>query len=867
MNKLKRLTCICIFIMLIFAISLIATSCSSNKSDPNGDASQTNNQTAGIDESDIVKVTADGFIFKAQSDGITVTKANQGLLEVIIKEAYSGFTPNEMFVTDSFVIVLGEKRVSVSGTSAFMTKSEVKIYDVTKLKSGEAGATLRTSEFYGSFYTARLFENQMYVTFQIKYNNFFGDTGVNYFYDTVEGIKQFETNSSLATTQTLYNGFILLKLNLDDVTTSLLTAKFFMGDVISDVYCSPYAIYIISWNGQRGGNLGRRGCGYSPVLASEYISRYLIGYGPTKITKVSLDDLNVEEELLFGGNILNRYSLYDNGLVLYIASNYWGYNAVFSFDRELQLVSKSDDFARGENIFSVRFDSEICYVVTFRQTDPLYKIDISDPTNLTILGELKIDGYSTHLQTFGDDYLMGLGYETGWRANPIGVKLVLFGVTDNDPVEITSILFNNAYGNNSKSEATTNPKAILCEPDNNIFAFPVEYIAQSGIYQGAIIFGVVNGELEELAFLSNYDTGVAKLASVMNITRITRIGNYLYTISDGFIASYSLTDFSQIDFADTRIEEYGQEVIIDETDDNYLSDSGTENNPYVITTKQQLLNFASQPAPHSYTIDKYFALGANINLGGIDWAYGTFSGNFDGNNFSISNFKITGANTGFFNTNEGVIKNLGLNDFYLDAQHQYNQAGGLVGFNKGTIINCYSTGNIIFKGGGAGGLVGLNFGSIINCYATGNVSTTSWNSSNYHSGGLVGINGNSTIINSFATGNVSVAGTRAVASAGGLVGYTYFDAVITNCFATGNVNAININNVGGLAGYNSATITNCYRYEGQQIIGAAAAKTFGDICNIDNLNDRLFYIDTLEWDINVWNFDELDFAEMKMPVL
>lgn len=898
MKKSKRIICICISIMLIFAISLIATACNANNQEkpnmdsppnPNEDASQTNNQTAGVDESDIVKVTVDGYIFKAQTDGITVTKANQGGLEVIVKEAYPGFKPCEMFVTDSLVIVLGDKKVAIKGTSAFMTKSEVNIYDVEKLKSGVAGATLRTSEFFGSFYTARLFENQLYVTFQVKYNDFFGDTGVDYFYDKYEAIKQFETNSSLAKTQTLYNGFILLKLDLDEVTTSLLTAKFFMGDVISDVYCSPYAIYIISWDGgsasgsqnQSGSgdinwprnNTNRyyRGCGYAPIYSPSYAYdpvQQLIGYGPTKITKISLDDLSVQEELLFGGNVLNRYSLYDNGLVLFIASNYWGKNAVFSFDRKLKFVAKSNDFAHGEDIYSVRFDTENCYVVTFRQTDPLFKINISNPANMIILGELKIDGYSTHLQTFGDDYLMGLGYETNWGATPVGVKLVLFGVTENDPEEITSILFNHAYGEDSKSEATTNPKAILCEPGNNIFAFPVEYKAYNGgIFQGAIIFGVVNGKLEELAFLSNYDIGVSRLSSSMIITRITRIGSYLYTISDGFIASYSMNDFSQIDFADTRIEEYGQEIA-GETDDNYYSGRGTENNPYVITTKQQLLYFANKAAPYDYTQNRYFALGADIDLGGIEWAYAaTFTGTFDGNNFSISNFKMTGYSRGFFGSNQGTIKNLGLDNFYLDAQGEYNRAGGLVGSNMGVIINCYSTGNIKFKGAGAGGLVGTNAsGTIINCYATGNVTTESWTSATYHTGGLVGMNGDSVITNSYATGNVSVTGNSRVSSAGGLVGYTYNDAVITDCFATGNVNANNINNVGGLAGYNNAAITNCYRYEGQEIIGAAEANTIGDICDIDDLNDRLFYINTLEWDINVWNFDELDFAEMKTPV-
>ena len=222
-----------------------------------------------------------------------------------------------------------------------------------------------------------------------------------------------------------------------------------------------------------------------------------------------------------------------------------------------------------------------------------------------------------------------------------------------------------------------------------------------------------------------------------------------------------------------------------------------------------------------------YALVRDIDLGGAEWTpIGTkedpFTGEFDGNGYTVSNFKITTgrAYVGLFGYNEGVIKNLGVENFTVNVSYSGNvYAGGLVGRNGGgSILNSYATGDVSASSAYdaiAGGLVGENWGSILNSYATGNVSATSSStsfSSSVYAGGLVGENDYGGITNSYATGEVSATASSPYANAGGLVGVN--GGSITNSYAAGNVSATSSSYAyaGGLVGYNSSSgsITNSY---------------------------------------------------------
>ena len=232
----------------------------------------------------------------------------------------------------------------------------------------------------------------------------------------------------------------------------------------------------------------------------------------------------------------------------------------------------------------------------------------------------------------------------------------------------------------------------------------------------------------------------------------------------------------------------------------YGGGTGGPNDPYLIYTAEQMNEIGLSVNWDDF--DKHFLLCADIDLStftgtsfNIIGNYGNpFTGIFDGNGHTISNFTYTSTTADYLGLfayvsgENAVIKDLGLINPNLDAGTRW-LVGSLVGYlREGTITNCYVEGGSVFSGGyPVGGLVGSNSGTITNCYSTGSAS------GNQSVGGLVGRSDNGTITNCYSTGSVS--GGRCV---GGLVGE--HNGTITNCYSTGSVAGVWY--VGGLVGIN-----------------------------------------------------------------
>jgi len=235
----------------------------------------------------------------------------------------------------------------------------------------------------------------------------------------------------------------------------------------------------------------------------------------------------------------------------------------------------------------------------------------------------------------------------------------------------------------------------------------------------------------------------------------------------------------------------------------YSGGTGEPNAPYQIADANDLLAFAADTNDH----DKYIILIADINLADQNFTgpvISGFSGNFNGNNHTISNITTddgySSTELGFFGSiSNAVIENLNLNNINAYS-YGSNYLGGLADTSdNSTINNCSVTGSINTSAFYAGGLVGQNInGQINNCSFQGSVTNRY-----YAAGGLVGINRpDSNITNCFS--NCYVEGRNRI---GGLVGSNY--GYISNCFATGDVNTLSDSiNAGGFAAQNSGEILN-----------------------------------------------------------
>lgn len=133
-------------------------------------------------------------------------------------------------------------------------------------------------------------------------------------------------------------------------------------------------------------------------------------------------------------------------------------------------VGHLDDLGVGERVQSVRFVGDSAYVVTFRQTDPLFALDLADPTRPTVLGELKTTGFSQYLHPLGDGLLLGLGREATEGGTDTGLKLSLYDVSNPAaPVELDKVVLADAW-----SAAADDPHAFTWDPVGRQAVFPVE---------------------------------------------------------------------------------------------------------------------------------------------------------------------------------------------------------------------------------------------------------------------------------------------------------------------------------------------------------------------------------------------------------
>jgi len=248
-------------------------------------------------------------------------------------------------------------------------------------------------------------------------------------------------------------------------------------------------------------------------------------------------------------------------------------NNLYILDEELKEIGKIENLANDERIYSVRFIGKVGYIVTFKQIDPLFVIDLSDPTNPTVKGELKIPGYSSYLHPYDETHIIGIGYNTkdnghGGVTNA-NMKMSMFDVSDlENPKEIFNVNIGNEY---ASSEITYNHKALFYKKSENLIGFPVTYREYNyrDDSNGFIIFKI---DLEENEF-EKYGEILNQIDYRTNVKRITYIENIIYALSEQKITSYDLNTFEKLNEVNLKeIEEdkfgeiYETEIMYDVVD-------------------------------------------------------------------------------------------------------------------------------------------------------------------------------------------------------------------------------------------------------------------------------------------------------------
>jgi len=291
------------------------------------------------------------------------------------------------------------------------------------------------------------------------------------------------------------------------------------------------------------------------------------------------------------GHILNQFSMDEKGDTFRIAttvSPQWtgdqtatkSTNNMYVLNKEMDTVGSLTGIAPGESIYSVRFMGDRAYMVTFKQVDPLFVIDLSDARSPKILGKLKIPGYSNYLHPVDENHVLGFGKEVDESIDKdkvhsddavyytaiLGMKIALFDVTDvANPKELHKEVIG-ARG--TESPLLTDHKALLFDQERGLLAFPVtvyekttkpmmnEWDADTAaVFQGAYVydFNVKSGFTLKGKITHHTADEFMKAGdywydqSGLDIDRIVRVGTDLYTLSEAMLKSSTLSSLAEAD--------------------------------------------------------------------------------------------------------------------------------------------------------------------------------------------------------------------------------------------------------------------------------------------------------------------------------
>ena len=513
------------------------------------DYSGTNVQVKGVDEADIVK-TDGSYIYYVAGNQLNILKPDGAKTQLISSTSLSGDTSwwgynSEMYILGTRLMVITQSFNTVwvndaSGNYETNTdQTSAVIYDISNPAKPVQVVSLGQSGYYVS---SRMIGDYVYlVTSQYIYNPVKG-TPITYIPSTTDG-----TESKLLMPTDLYVGpnpqnaaySVIGSINLKN-GSNFASAKAVFGGT-SELYANAEHL-LLAFARYEEEVLpiapDKDGKNVQITRGSSSTDLVLLGLSEGQITKIA--EGNVP------GSLLNQFSMdeYKNAIRIVTNQNAWeqkiftdgvdtyeydstSANALYTLDLNLAILGKIENLAKDEFVKSVRFDGEIGYFVTFRQTDPLFAVDLSNPAKPRVLDALKIPGFSEYLHVFKQNLLLGIGYAADEDTGAMqGVKLSMFDTTDKTNVkEVTT-----AKVDASWTVVGSNHKAILVDAEKNLIAFP----ADSNYY------------------IYRYTDKGFELAARVNMTadlsswnlRGLFIGDYFYVLGDSGVTVISLTDFT-----------------------------------------------------------------------------------------------------------------------------------------------------------------------------------------------------------------------------------------------------------------------------------------------------------------------------------
>ena len=519
--------------------------------------STTNIQVAGVDEADIVK-TDGTYIYVVSGNNVYIIDADPYSESPLIQKITLNETYNpEIYINANKLAVIGnhyshpvyKTEPLTVGIYPYVYTEEViiKIYDLTDIRNP---VLTRAINMNGTLAGSRMIGNYIYTSMvqpaisPIAYPE--PDPSSNETHlaimlpqITTEGkTKEIQPTDIryINVTDVSYYFTTILALNINNDAQKP-THETFLAGTSSKMYVSQKNMYLtvanMNWWLIRSDN-------------GEFREE-------TLIYRVKLDQEKVAFEAhgSVPGYVLNQFSMDEyNGYFRVATTVGWGEsstNNLYVLNMSLDVVGKLEGLATGERIYSARFMGSRAYLVTFRQIDPFFVIDLSNPTAPEVLGYLKIPGFSGYLHPFDENHVIGVGKQSS------NVKLSLFDVTNvTAPFETAQPYIIKAL--RSDTTVLYDHKAFLFDKSKQLLALPisineatwVDDTYYSNLYwQGEYVFDIsLRTGFELKGNVTHQATTVEHWDSSHWVKRALYIDNVLYTVSDKMIKMNSLVDLS-----------------------------------------------------------------------------------------------------------------------------------------------------------------------------------------------------------------------------------------------------------------------------------------------------------------------------------
>ncbi len=546
--------------------------------------STTNIQVTGVDEADVVKT--DGYyiyMLSNSKNAIFILNADTQNASVLAKIPFDqdiSLAGIYLSADSSRLAVLGSKYITRSFTSTYWnssgqqsytfesyvpeaTQTFIKVYDLTNKATP---LLVRDFSANGSYFNSRMIGEYVYAVISQPVRAVNETVTPPTFYDDARptspppsSIYYVDRDDS---EYSYYTFTSVVGLNVLDKLQPTANLTIMMGGA-SNIYVSNSSIYIT----------------YPGASTS---SIWMGSSAPTtEIHRIHIsgNSLSFDAQATVDGNVLNQYSMDQYNGYFRIATTTTRNvdatttrmleNNVYILDPNLKTVGKLENLAPGESLHSARFMGDKCYLVTFKKTDPLFVISLSQPDAPQVLGELKIPGYSDYLHPYDETHLIGVGKETeesdyGNFAWYQGLKLSLFDVSNvSNPQQIAKTVIGDR---GTDSAVLTDPKAFLFSASKDLLVIPVNLAVVNTtqnepspssygdfVWQGAYVFNItltggfqLKGNITHIENPSTLANGQLWSDSSHFVTRALYIDDTLYTISDAMIKLNSIDNLQQI---------------------------------------------------------------------------------------------------------------------------------------------------------------------------------------------------------------------------------------------------------------------------------------------------------------------------------